>query len=443
MNYETAPFELHYSDITRNGVIRCRVNLSDRDTGTTLHEKTLVLDDAGHRKQFAEKAATLLGGDVYGEVFDALTAKLADIRVGIPDYVDVSDLMEANPAVRPPVIEGMVRTGDVMNIIGATKTRKSWTGGELLICGATGRPWLERFAVNQGAVLLIDNELHPSDIAFRIREMSKAMGLMRDDLKGRFKVWSLRGHLVDVLKLCARLERLEPGTFGVIVLDSLYRAFPEDAEENSNTQGTAIYNRLAHVADKLGAVVVVIHHSSKGVQGGKSVADVGAGAGAYARAADAHLVMREHEEPGCVVVDVANRSFGEVPRFCLRWRFPRYHVDESLDPAKIKTDRKPGGRPRKDESESAVWTPNSFAEQIITANRQTADEIIWKAKEVGLSGRTTMSLLRAAVAKGLVHEWPKSGRNTPSIYANRAPTLTEIPPSAPKPSKAKEKRAKE
>ncbi len=363
----------------------------------------------------------------------------AESVIPAPDYIDAGELLTTYQKLRPAIIDAIARMGDVGNLIGATKTRKSWMALELLLCVASGRAWLGRFAMEQGLAILIDNELHPSDLAYRIREVARDMGLMREDYENRLKVWSLRGRLMDVHKLCAMLERLEPCTIKVIVLDSLYRLLPAGTNENDNAQITAIYNRLAAVAAKLGAVLVIVHHSSKGSQGAKTTTDVAAGAGAFSRTVDFHFVTREHQEPDCVVAHLANRSFPPMPAFVLRWQFPRYRIDESLDPANIKTDKRPGGRPRKDAEENPVWTPNTFAEGMITAEPQTADEIVWTAKEAGMSGRNAMSLLRAAVAKKLAFEWPKANRNLPSYFANREPTLAEIPKPEPK---GKGKRAK-
>ena len=49
-------------------------------------------------------------------------------------------------------------------------------------------------------------------------------------------------------------------------------------------------------AARLGAAIVLVHHTTKGAQAGKSVTDIGAGGGAQSRAADTHLVARYDEK---------------------------------------------------------------------------------------------------------------------------------------------------
>jgi len=57
-----------------------------------------------------------------------------------------------------------------------------------------------------------------------------------------------------------------------------------------------------------------------------------------ARASDTHMVLRHHQEPGCVVVDAAVRSWPPIEPQCLRWDFPIWHRDDLLDPKELKLD---------------------------------------------------------------------------------------------------------
>jgi hypothetical protein len=120
----------------------------------------------------------------------------------------------------------------------------------------------------------------------------------------------------------------------VIVIDALYRAMPENSEENSNDGLAKVYNHLVSHASRLGCGIICVHHTSKGAQGGKAVTDVGSGAGAQSRAADAHMVVRQHEEKDVFVVDAELRSFPQIESFCLRKRFPTFDVDDTADPAR-------------------------------------------------------------------------------------------------------------
>ena len=141
----------------------------------------------------------------------------------------------------------------------------------------------------------------------------------------RFRLW--RWHLGNFRTY---FESVRRGYFKLVVLDAFYRFLPKDADENSNSNLTDVYNRLDSYASMLDCSFILVHHASKGNQSGKSITDVGAGAGSQARATDTHLVLRQHEEDDCVVVDAAVRSWHPIDPICLRWSFPVWNVDESL-----------------------------------------------------------------------------------------------------------------
>src|SRR6185312_3015290 len=151
-----------------------------------------------------------------------------------------------------------------------------------------------------------------------------------------------------------------------------YRYLPAESDENSNGDLKDIYNQIDRYADRLKCAFVMIHHSSKGVQGGKSVVDVGAGGGSQGRAADAHCVLRHHEEDGAVVLEAANRSWPPLEPVCMRWNYPTWNLDESLDPTLLRIE----GRKRKikdsvdgqpaETIKPIAWTPERFAEIFIS-----------------------------------------------------------------------------
>ena len=96
------------------------------------------------------------------------------------------------------------------------------------------------------------------------------------------------------------------------------------------------YNLIDSVTERLDCSWLNIHHSSRGSQSEKSVTDTGSGAGAQSRAADSHVILRQHEEPDCVVLDAALRSFPPIEPVVLRWNFPLWSPDDSLDPGQLK-----------------------------------------------------------------------------------------------------------
>lgn len=352
----------------------------------------------------------------------------ADEIRAYPPWKTVRELLWSHKDLRKPVIHGLLREGETMNVIAPSKSNKSWLVSSLTICVATGRPWFGRYDTVQGPVLIIDNELHPETSAFRIPKVAEAMGVGLDEFADALTVWNMRGQLKDLFALAEMMEGIKPRQFRMVVLDAWYRFLPSDASENDNALVASLYNRLDQIAAKLDCCIATVHHSSKGGQGAKSVTDVGAGAGAQSRAADAHLVLREHEEENCVVLDAAVRSWPPIEPVVLRWQFPVWEIDESLDPSELKQ----GGRRRSRREKKAEqakpaapkpqpWTPERFVTQFVGKRPKTKGEIMMEVESAeGLTKTNARTLLTAGERLGSVHRWQKD-HTSPVLFSTQPP----------------------
>ncbi|WP_442484788.1 AAA family ATPase [Aeoliella sp. SH292] len=266
---------------------------------------------------------------------------------GEPEYIPppiakftFAELREAYPELQPTIIDGLLRKGETCNVIASPKVGKSWFCYYVALCIIMGWSIFDRFATTRGRVLILDNELHRSTLAHRIPIVAQAMGVdpWGDDASWQedLEVWPLRGDLRSTQELAFEFEHMEPGTFDAIIMDAKYRFALEGTSENDNASEARFYNLIDRFAEMTGAAFLLVHHSSKGAQSGKSVTDVGAGAGAQSRAADCHMVLREHEEPGHIVLDAAVRSFKPVSPLVLKWQFPLWVPAEGMDPGELK-----------------------------------------------------------------------------------------------------------
>lgn len=340
-----------------------------------------------------------------------------------PGFVprSIREIIDVYPTLRKPVIHGLLRSGETMNIISAPKAGKSWLATDLSLAVVTGRPWLGRFETVPGDVLIIDNELHGETSAHRVPKVAEARGIARVDYVERLFIANLRGRLRDIEQMRSFFHSLEPARFQLIVIDALYRFLPQGVEENDNAGMTRVYNALDAYADYLGCAFVTIHHASKGSQAGKAITDIGAGAGSQARATDTHLVLRQHQEPDVVVLDAAVRSWEPVEPVCLRWVFPLWDVAEELDPSLISSNR-PGRRANqvrnvgKSEGPHRPWSLERFVEEFISEEPRTRIRIIVAAEQAGLSESKAVKFLGKAEAGELIHRW-EFGRNRPCHYA--------------------------
>jgi hypothetical protein len=282
-----------------------------------------------------------LNGQASSDVFNALTADLVDFRqereATEPQWKFLfSDLRTKFPTLNQPLIDGVCRLCEVVNIISVSKAGKSWLAYYLALCIIIGRNVFERFATTPGRILFIDNELHPCTIAYRIPQVAAAMGIDPSEYEPDLEVWPMRGKLPSLADLEQLLLDTEPGTYAAIIYDAKYRFITDGESENDNAAETRFYNRIDRIAAHTGATQILIHHSSKGSQSDKRVTDVGAGAGAQSRAADVHCVLREHETEGVMVLEVAVRSFAPVAPIPLRWCFPLWLPADDIDPTQLK-----------------------------------------------------------------------------------------------------------
>lgn len=327
----------------------------------------------------------------------------------------VRDLIGTFPELRKPVIHGLLRQGETMNLISAPKMGKSWLVTDLALSISTGRDWLGQFRCERGDVLILDNELHEETSANRIPKVANARGIPIDAYADRVWVQNLRGCLQDVFTLGGYFQSLTPGRFKVIILDAFYRFMPRDMDENDNGTMASLYNHIDRYADRLGCCFVLIHHTTKGNQSSKSITDVGAGAGSQSRATDTHMILRAHEEEDAVVLDAAVRSWPPVAPRCLRWSFPVWSAADDLDPAQLRSDSS-----KKRSEKKAEWTVETFVEAFVADQPATRSVILDKAVQAGLSNWLADRLLRSADNDGLVAREGTGSRTAPYTYQRLA-----------------------
>jgi hypothetical protein len=233
-----------------------------------------------------------------------------------------------------------------MNLISVSKVGKSWLVYMLALSVIHARLWLETFQCVGGKVLIIDNELHKATLVNRIRKVAEAMGIEPYEYEDDLDIVALRGNLTDLHGLREVIEQ-SAGTYNMVIVDAWYRMLG-NINESDNGAMTSLYNVADEYAATSGAAWTLVHHSSKGSQSDKRTTDVGSGAGAMSRAADTHLVLREHEDDGLMVLDGKVRSFAPIQPLALRWNFPLWRPDAFADPKLLK-GRKSDGEQRQDE----------------------------------------------------------------------------------------------
>ncbi len=255
----------------------------------------------------------------------------------LPSGIEVKslrDMISNFSGLNDPVIHGLLREGETMNIIAAPKMGKSWLTMSLAISIASGLDWLG-FSVEQGRILHIDNELFDNLITNRYETVCTAMSVDSRLFHNYVDVVSLRGKLQDINSMGQLFRALQHNNYKLVIIDAFYRTLPIGTDENDNGAIAGIYNLIDRYAAMMGCGFVLIHHSSKGNQSGKSVTDVGAGAGSQSRAADTHLVIRPHEEQDVFVMEASIRSWAPIEPMALHWQWPLFTPTDEVDTSQL------------------------------------------------------------------------------------------------------------
>lgn len=345
------------------------------------------------------KAAADLARQGYGEKSSASPASTDDVDIsGIVGHdeedddepISLNKLIANFRGLNAPIIHGLLREGETMNIIASPKVGKSWMVDLLAISLASGLDWLG-YKVDSGDVLLIDNELHINTTTWRIMQVANALKMKTPLFSNHIDVRSLRGKLKDLHRLAKTFNKIKPHQYKVIVIDAFYRTLPLGVDENDNGAIANLYNLLDLHAARLKCAFVLIHHASKGNQSNKSVTDVGAGAGSQSRAVDTHLVIRPHQDKDTFVVDAAVRSWAPIEPFVIRKQHPLFVVDPKADPEDLQ------GAEKKREPKPTL-TLEAFVDNCVGAYDPCSARLIayHAEQQYGLSERKAKEMLELA-----------------------------------------------
>ena len=331
-----------------------------------------------------------------------------------PGAVPLIDIVKRFPCLREPVVDGIARRGETVNIIAPSKVGKTYLAWGLALSIAHGQPWLGKFKTRQGRVLYLDNELHEETISYRGRLVSEAMGLTLYGIDVR----SLRGQILDYKQLREEVGLGVRGIYVAVVVDSHYRMLPEGITENDNAGMARVYNLIDSMACVTDATWYLIHHSTKGSQIGKSNTDIGAGAGSQSRAADAHITLQKIDDDSgdCYALEGSCRSFPPLAPIPVRWAYPLWTPDLTVNPDKLES---PKTRQRKRENrgkEKDLMSTLSRHPEGISANSA--------ARKSGMGKSLAEKMLEKLVSEGrATSAVGESFGNQATLYFPVLPTL--------------------
>ena len=271
--------ELLYSRCEKNGIAVDKANKNAsrmcRMPGVTRQ---------GRRQFLAGLSQGAGDWDEWCEWYDEATDEL-------PDVIPLDTMLGDNlPALKPALIEGLLRVGHKMLVSGPSKAGKSFALIALCIAFAEGGKWFG-MECRKSRVLYVNLELDGDSCINRFNDMYNALGIPPENARD-IDIWNLRGKAEPMAKLLPKLVRrcLKHGV-EVVIIDPIYKVSMGD--ENNAGDMAAFANLFDELCDKAGVSAIYCHHHSKGYQGDKRSIDRASGSGVFGRDPDAILDMVE------------------------------------------------------------------------------------------------------------------------------------------------------
>ncbi len=264
-----------------------------------------------------------------------------DTKRSLPQIRDAFDLCETDVPLPSELIQGLLHQGSKLSFSGASKGYKTWALDSLALSVAYGLRWLG-CETRRAKVLLIDLELQEAFCRRRLLTLSSERALNISRERGRLDVWNLRGFAVGHQLLLPQIEeRIGNDGYGLVIVDPIYKLYADGSNENAAADVAALMNSLERLCSRCNAAVAFGAHYSKGNQAGKEAIDRISGSGVFARDPDSLLNLTAHEQPDCYTVEATLRNFPPMEPFVVRWAFPLFVRDTTLDPAALKKIGRP------------------------------------------------------------------------------------------------------
>lgn len=211
----------------------------------------------------------------YAIIHGAKAVKTLLVREFKQLFIDVNSMATTEPEF---LIDGVIETPCTGMVFGASGCGKSFFTMDLAFHVATGRPWLGK-AIKTGPVFYICGE---GRHGVPRRKMAWEQHNGCKVPSGRFMVSDLRLSFEPeaVAEMVTCIDHLAEsiGTPRLIIVDTMARALPGNADENNARDTNLFFNECDRLQSKYNCCVLVVHHSghsdSKRARGSSAIKGV-------------------------------------------------------------------------------------------------------------------------------------------------------------------------
>lgn len=279
--------------------------------------------------------------------------------VEAPRFIPASSIVAAN-IVRPPLlVDNLLHRGCKMLLAGGSKSHKTWCLIDLAVSVSSGSPWWN-LQTHAGAVVYLNFELIEPFFHLRVAQVCEAKGVAQPE---HLYLWTLRNYSYDLSALkrefAARIAAL-PVPLALIIVDPIYKALGS-LDENSASDMAQLMLLIEGFAAPSGAAIAFGSHYAKGNASSKEAKDRASGSGVLVRDPDVLVMVTQHQQDDCYVVNAILRYLPFLRPFVIRWSFPLMAPDAALNPDDLYVSpRAPSAPPPRNE----ILSPDQILEVL-------------------------------------------------------------------------------
>ncbi len=171
-----------------------------------------------------------------------------------PQPLSVAELLSMETAKLPFLVEKLVPENGITAFSGYPESGKSWVLLHIAHCVATGRPFLNRFSVKQGGVLIVDEEAGSA-------EFKKRMEMLNFDSQDGVYLYAQEGFKVDRPEDLNHLVETTKNLGVKLIIFDPFSAI-HSKTENSAEEMQKVMEALQQF-NLAGIAVIFIHHHRK------------------------------------------------------------------------------------------------------------------------------------------------------------------------------------
>ncbi len=341
-------------------------------------------------------AASVAGrGDAGGGILTSIVSFAADNKcANTPPTVRGDVLLSTPPPPHDPVVSDVFDRGAVVEVIGPSKTRKSFFVMMLFLLLAAGRAAFG-FDIRKGvSILIVNMELTADDFHRRLWRMARALGITAADIGDRLTVLNLRDAQSDAMGIIA--AAVSSGKYFGIIIDPIYPLLQGD-ESRPETWApiTGMFNRWATE----NGFVLYVHHDAKGAAGDRDIRDRGAGSGVAGRNAYARLTLTPHRDDpdNSIVVNFMLRGYAPRDGITLRFENDAFQLSDAAPTAQTAKD--------KQARRGVVTVTPEQVVALVADKPMRASAFMARLAEMGVAEKRARVLRDSLIDDGTLNAW--------------------------------------